>query len=429
MPLDRTPLNSKAVSAWCVVAAFGAYFCMYGFRKPFTVAEFAATPAWGLAFKPVAVIAQVLGYTAAKFLGIKAIAELDPKRRVAMLLALIAAAEAALAGFALTPAPWNVAWLFLNGLSLGMVFGLVLGFLEGRRQTEALAAALCTSFIVADGVTKSVGAELLARGVGEFWMPAAAGLLFTAPLLVFAWMLSRIPPPTPLDVAARSERAPMNRADRRAFFRRYGAGLSLIVAMYLLVTILRSVRSDFAPEIWKGLGVEVRPGVYAWLEIAVALGVLALNGSAVFIANNRQAFFFALALAAVGAVIVLAASAGSALGLSPYFYMFLQGLGLYLPYIAVHTTIFERLIAMTRDRGNIGYLMYLADAIGYLGYVVVLLVRTWVQPTSDFLPFYDRMSVGLAALCIAMIIPCWRYFAAHATLHATSSAPAPAGAS
>jgi hypothetical protein len=39
------------------------------------------------------------------------------------------------------------------------------------------------------------------------------------------------------------------------------------------------------------------------------------------------------------------------------------------------------------------------------------------------------MSVGLAALCIAMIIPCWRYFAAHATLHATSSAPAPAGAS
>ena len=53
--------------------------------------------------------------------------------------------------------------------------------------------------------------------------------------------------------------------------------------------------------------------------------------------------------------------------------MVLHGLGLYLPYVAVHTTIFERLIAMTRDRGNIGYLMYLADAFGYLGYVVVML--------------------------------------------------------
>jgi hypothetical protein len=63
--------------------------------------------------------------------------------------------------------------------------------------------------------------------------------------------------------------------------------------------------------------------------------------------------------------------------------MVLQGVGLYLPYIAVHTTIFERLIAMTRDRGNIGYLMYLADAFGYLGYVFVLLGRNAAGSASD----------------------------------------------
>jgi hypothetical protein len=52
--------------------------------------------------------------------------------------------------------------------------------------------------------------------------------------------------------------------------------------------------------------------------------------------------------------------------------MVLVGAGLYLPYVAVHTTVFERLIALTRDRGNLGFLMYLVDSIGYMAYVVVL---------------------------------------------------------
>src|SRR5262249_6511954 len=127
---------------------------------------------------------------------------------------------------------------------LGMVFGLVLGFLEGRRHTEALTAGLCASFIFADGAVKSAGAALLAAGVSEFWMPAVTGLLFVPPIVLSTWMLTRVPGPTALDVAARSERAPMGRADRRAFFWRYAPGLVLLVVVYLLVTILRSVRAD-----------------------------------------------------------------------------------------------------------------------------------------------------------------------------------------
>jgi hypothetical protein len=86
---------------------------------------------------------------------------------------------------------------------------------------------------------------------------------------------------------------------------------------------------------------------------------------------------------------------------------------LYLPYIAVHTTIFERLIAMTRDRGNIGYLMYLADAFGYLGYVVVLIARSWLGPAEDFLSFFVTLSWGIVAACVLLLVPCWLYFALH----------------
>jgi hypothetical protein len=93
--------------------------------------------------------------------------------------------------------------------------------------------------------------------------------------------------------------------------------------------------------------------------------------------------------------------------------MVLTGVGLYMPYIAVHTTVFERLIAMTRDRGNIGYLMYLADAFGYLGYVVVLLARNAVGPTADFLGFFLPLAWVVSGACAALLLPCWYYFLGH----------------
>src|SRR5262249_41955219 len=147
---------------------------------------------------------------------------------------------------------------------------------------------------------------------------------------------------------------------------------------YLLLTILRSVRSDFAVEIWQGLGVQ-EPKVFAWSEIAVMLGVVFVNGAAILIRDNRRAFFTALATSVGGFLLVLFALVGLSLQQLPGIaFMVLLGLGLYIPYVAVHTTIFERLIALLRDRGNLGYLMYLADAFGYLGYVGVMVVRDFV---------------------------------------------------
>ncbi len=70
----------------------------------------------------------------------------------------------ALVLFALIPAPWNVFTMFLNGLPLGMIWGLVFGFMEGRRTSEVLGAILCASFIVSSGAVKSVGKLLMRIG-------------------------------------------------------------------------------------------------------------------------------------------------------------------------------------------------------------------------------------------------------------------------
>ncbi len=412
------------LSAWCVVAAFGAYFCMYAFRKPFTAGTYSETWLWGVQAKTLLVTAQVLGYTASKFIGIKVIAEMPARLRIAWFLSLILFAEIALILFAITPSPYRMLFLFANGLPLGMVFGLVLGFLEGRRHTEALTAGLCSSFILADGVTKSVGAYLLTWGVSEWWMPSAAGLLFFPPICLFAWMLSRIPPPTEDDVAARSERTPMTREVRRQFFWRYAFGLTLLVIVYLFVTVLRSIRADFAPEIWQALlGTPAAPERFTQSEFNVGLCVLLFGGVTVFIADSRRAFHAAMMISLFGLILVPASILFSQAGmLSPLQFMSLHGLGLYLPYVLFHTTVFERLIALTRDRGNIGYLMYLADAFGYLGYVVVMLAKNIFAPPGDFFLFFTSASWIVCGACLAALIPCWIYFVRHPSTRANESA-------
>jgi hypothetical protein len=407
------PDRTLAVSTWSIVAAFGTYFCMYGYRKPFTAGIYDDVSVLGIGLKTVLVSSQVFGYMASKFVGIRVIAEMKPERRAVAILALIGLAHLALLGFGLVPPPWNFVFLFLNGLPLGMVFGLVLGFLEGRRQTEALVAGLCASFILADGVAKSVGTSLLGWGVGRYWMPFMAGLVFAGPLLIFVWMLTKIPKPSMLDVDQRSERSPMTRLERGEFFAKYAVGLTLLILIYLLVTILRSLRADFAPEIWKGLGYSGQAAIFTQSETWVMFGVIVVNGSTILFRANRRAFFAGMTVVIGGLLLVGLAVFGLDRGLGGFRFMVLVGLGLYLPYVAIHTTIFERLIAMSRDRANVGYLMYLADSFGYLGYVVVMVARSASSPSqgSDFLSFF-RIAC-LVASVIGLILGAlgWAYFA------------------
>ncbi len=384
--------------AWCVVASFGTYACMYGFRKPFTAAAYETAP-FAAGMKASLVSAQVIGYMLSKFIGIKVISEMPAHRRAMVLLGLIAVAEFALVLFAVVPPPYNMACLFLNGLPLGMVFGLVLGFLEGRNLTEAFVAGLCASFIIASGVVKSVGAWLLQGGVSEAWMPATAGLIFLLPLFGFVWMLGQIPQPSEQDINARAAREPMTREDRWQWIRKHWLGLGCIVGGFVLITVLRSVRDDFAPELWKELGTTDEPSIFARSEMLVALAVMIASGLVVIVKNNRRALLTSLGIGILGFIIVACAILGLQGGtLGGFAFMVLVGFGLYLPYVVVHTTVFERLIALTKDKGNMAYLMYLADAFGYLGYVALMFAGDLFKPETNFLTNFITMCWWVAGI-------------------------------
>ena len=80
----------------------------------------------------------MVGYGLAKFIGIKIISELPAFQRAKGIIIMISIAGISWLFFAITPAPYNIFFLFTNGLPLGMGWGLVFGYLEGRRVTEVL---------------------------------------------------------------------------------------------------------------------------------------------------------------------------------------------------------------------------------------------------------------------------------------------------
>ncbi|MDV6030255.1 MAG: hypothetical protein F9B45_09130 [Phycisphaera sp. RhM] len=410
VPSDGSNPRSRLLLA--AVAAFSTYFCMYAFRKPFTAGTYEGQELLGMGLKSVLVISQLAGYMISKFVGIKVVSEMRRHRRAVAIVGLIVTAELALVGFAYAPIVLKAPLLFLNGFPLGMVFGLVLSYLEGRKQTEALSAALCASFIIASGVVKSVGRWIIQDwGVSEFQMPMLVGLIFLLPLLVSVWLLQSTPPPDPTDRRHRNDRNAMTRQDRRRFWLEYWPGLSLLIFVYVALTVIRTVRDDFAVEIWRDLGVGDTPSIFARSEMVVAMVVTMFNAFAVWIRHNMAAVRI-VTIVMCGAFSVVGASALMQSGglISPFVFMVACGVGMYVPYVAFHTTVFERLVAASRHPANVVFLMYVADAVGYLGYALVLSIRMTLPSPDSVMPSFRMLLlvaslVSIAALCLSL-----RYF-------------------
>lgn len=407
------PLNNKNQSlALAAIAAFSVYFCMYAFRKPFTAATFEHEAAFGHQLKAILIISQLLGYMTSKIVGIKFVSELNRRYRAFAILTLIAIAEVSLLLFAVVPNEYKVLAMFLNGLPLGMVFGFVLSFLEGRTTTEALAAILCASFIVSSGVVKSIGQWLIqVQGVNEFFMPAITGAIFVVPLLLSVWLLQKTPPPSQTDLEQRSERTVMTGVDRWSFFRAYWPGLTAMFIVYVSLTIMRTFRDDFGVEIWQGLGVSDEPSVYAVSETIVMCVVTLLNAIAIYVHDNIRALrtTFVIMAIAFGSLVGVTFIQGQGM-MGPLAFMVLCGIGLYIPYVAFHTTVFERIVAASPRKGNLVFLMYLADSIGYLGYVVLLAVKETLDGTPDKLGLFQSTLIVLAIFSIVCLVVGWTFF-------------------
>lgn len=395
--------------------AFSTYFCMYAFRKPFAAGSYDAPGSFGLDLKTLFVVSQVLGYTLSKYLGIKWVSEVTRARRVALLIGLIAVAELALFGFALLPRSGKVIAIFVNGLPLGMIWGLVVRYLEGRRSSEVLLSALSCSFIVASGVVKDVGRWLLTLGVAEYWMPAVAGLLFLPALVVSARLLDALPDPSAADTRAREARPPMGASERAAFTRRFLFGLMLLLLVYLGLTAFRDFRDNFGVELFEELGYAAAPAIFSTTELPVALLVLLVLSSLVMFHRRIAGLVAVFSVMLFGLVLIGVATAALEQGwVSGYVWMICGGFGAYLAYVPFSSFLFDRIMAATRFAGTAVFAVNVLDAAGYTGSVALQLYKDLIVGESTRLTFFKTvsytLSIGGALLLAASAV----YFVAHA---------------
>jgi phosphonate degradation associated HDIG domain protein len=401
-------------AAYAIAAAFATYFCMYAFRKPFAAAEFEGHHFLGskIGLKTAFVTSQLVGYTLSKYIGIRVCPEVRPGRRAAMLVVLILCAQTALVFFAILPPNLKVIAIFCNGLPLGMVWGLVVWYLEGRLTSELLLAGLACSYIVSSGAVKDVGRYLMAaHGVSEAAMPMLTGLLFLPPFLLSVWLLSHLPPPTAADEFARVTRSTMNRASRSAFLRALLFGLVLLFGARLLTTAFRDFRDNYGVELFGALGYGHDQTIFTRTEIQVALGVMAALALLNLVRDNRAGVLGAHVLMMIGlALMAIATLLLDAHVLNGKHWMILVGLGSYMAYVPHDSVVFDRIIASTRVRGTAVFAIYIADAIGYTGSIGLPLVKDLMFANVDRLTFFVMFTYVVSLGGIGMLVVSSVYF-------------------
>lgn len=404
--------KDKSIALYAALVSFGTYVFVFGFRKSFTVCTFDGLSFGPIAYKTALVISQMLGYMLAKFYGIQFISGLQKVNRYKIIFLLTGIAWLAWLLFALVPAPYNVVFLFLNGFPLGMLWGVVFSYVEGRKSTDFIGAALAVSFIFSSGWVKSVGAWLISQyGISEFWVPFCTGVVFALPLIICVYGLEKVPPPSAEDELLRTKRVPMTGVERQFLLKQYLPGIIAFVSIYLFATIFRDIRDNFSADMWKEMGYNARPAIFTQTEIPITLFILIIMGAVVLIKNSFKALMVAHIFILLGFIM-----AGISTYyfvhqlLDPFWWMIWVGLGLYLVYIPFNSIFFDRLIAAFSMKGNAGFFIYVADSVGYVGSVSVMLAKEGMSMHIKWTQFFSQSVMILSLVGAFITIYAMYYF-------------------
>jgi hypothetical protein len=249
--------------------------------------------------------------------------------------------------------------------------------------------------------------------VSEGWMPAVAGLHFLPIFFAAVWLLNQLPRPNSADIAARVGREPMKGADRMAFVRQFGLGLTLLCISYFFLTAYRDFRDNYQVEIFDGLGYPYKTNrtIITKAETIVTFGVMAVLAMLNLVKDNRRGLMTAFGVMIGGVAVLGISTLLLEFGMiSGFWWMTLTGLGSYLAYVPVGAVLFDRLIASTRVVGTAVFAIYVADSIGYTGSVIVQLYKDLGAGNLSRLGFFKGFTWFLSALGVVCLLCSALYF-------------------
>lgn len=408
--LQKSP--SWVITLFAALAAFCTYLCFYPFRRAYTAATFEGLYFFGIHFKILIITAQVLGFAVSKGIGVKVVSEMKSQNRAKALLIFTGLSLVSMFLFSVTPAPYNLLFVFFASLPLGLFYGVILGFLEGRKSTDILVAALTASFIVGSGFAKSIGDWVLNNLTeDEFKMPFLADAIMYLPLLVCVWFLAQVPAPTVQDKLDRSERVPMSKTERKKFMQEFGLGMILFVVSYSILTAYREFRDNFMPEMFKELGFDGKPELFTQTEIPIAIAILLIMAAMQFVKNHSKAFNIIQGLLLLGAVIIAVSTFLFQMGkMTSIVWLVSVGFGAYLAYSMCNSIYFERMLASFHYVGTVGFMITLADYYAYFGSLGVLFYKNFFQHSISNLSFFVGISYAVSIVYFVLVLFSVFYF-------------------
>jgi hypothetical protein len=202
----------------------------------------------------------------------------------------------------------------------------------------------------------------------------------------------------------------MTKEQRRNFVNKYGFGVISLIVVYVMVTVLRDIRENFAVEIFKAVQV-TDISIFTITETKIGLMVTLLAGVLFVIKDNKIALwvnyiFIGLGIFMIGAVTYLFDHQL----IGPINWMVFVGLGIYMAYVPYNCTLYERLIAVTKEESNISFLLYPADFCGYIGSVCVILIKNFGGGNINWLEYYVKFAYILPIIALVFLLFSWIYF-------------------
>jgi len=223
--------------------------------------------------------------------------------------------------------------------------------------------------------------------------------------------MEKIPQPDEEDIKFRTQRIAMTSSDRKKFVKEFLGGIIACVLIYCFATIFRDIRDNFSAEMWKEMGFFNQPAIFSKTETPITIIVLLLIGSMVMIKNNFVALKTAHWFIVIGFVVAGASTLAFKFNhLSPIAWMTLVGLGLYMVYIPFNAIFFDRLISTFKYASNVGFLIYIADAFGYVGSIGVLLSKEIFKVKLNWVTFFSSSVMILSVVGVVLTFYSLYYF-------------------
>eukprot|EP00002_Diphylleia_rotans_P019075 TRINITY_DN3695_c0_g1_i3.p1 TRINITY_DN3695_c0_g1~~TRINITY_DN3695_c0_g1_i3.p1 ORF type:complete len:470 (-),score=76.42 TRINITY_DN3695_c0_g1_i3:50-1459(-) len=394
------------VVLYAALTSFLAYTCVYGIRMPIFAAQFLDYKVRGFDLKVAFTMAQTAGIAVGKLGSTILISSLERENRLSTLYFLGSGATIGLLPVYLQWIPEiQVLGLFLCGICLAPIWGIIVLYLEGRGQSEILFAAAGLSPIFAGGLARSLGAYLIQSGIPEHTLPFTCGLVSLAFFCIITFYLNKLPPPTNQDIALRNVRKPMDATSRMQTLSNLGFGVWPLLCIYSFLNSFRAYREYFAYEIWSEIwGRPTDPINLVRPEIYIGLFAISTFACMSFIHSNRAAFFSMLGFMIAGGFLIWIGNELHVLGyVSNTVWTILIGVGLWIAYVPAGSMIFERLIAMSGLEVTAVFLIYLTDGLGYLSTIVMLQV---VNDLKNASPAFSHLMLfrQLSRLCACSVI-------------------------